>query len=181
MKQLNGDVIELFYKFLQGSNKKCMKILMTDDDYDDRLLALVAFKELNGAHSIDFVTNGQELIDYLTTRLALKRELPDLILLDLNMPMKDGRETLQEIKGHPKLRHLDVIIFSTSNSQTDREFTLGLGAREYIVKPPDQDKLKDVFMQICDDLITKPGWRYAIDQQVISKKIKLVTNKLKSA
>lgn len=140
-----------------------MKILMTDDDYDDRLLALVTFKELNVAHSIDFVTNGQELIDYLITRLNLNRELPDLILLDLNMPKKDGREALLEIKHHPKLKHLDVIIFSTSNSQQDMDYTLGLGARKYIVKPSAQEELKKIFLEICNDLVTIPGWRYAIE------------------
>jgi len=139
-----------------------MKILMTDDDYDDRMLALVTFKKLNVAHSIDFVTNGQELIDYLITRLQLKRELPNLILLDLNMPMKDGREALKEIKSHPKLKHIDVIIFSTSSSERDKEFTMNLGARKYIVKPADHEELKNIFMEICDDLENKPGWRYAI-------------------
>lgn len=140
-----------------------MKILMTDDDYDDRLLALIAFKNLNAANSIDFVTDGLELIDYLLTKLDLKQQLPDLILLDLNMPKKDGRTALREIKGHPKLKHLDVIIFSTSNSQQDKELSLGLGAREYIVKPVDQNELEEIFSQICDDLLTKPGWRYAIE------------------
>lgn len=146
-----------------------MKILMTDDDSDDRLLALVAFKKLNVAHSIDFVTNGQELIDYLTTRLELNRELPDLILLDLNMPKKDGREALQEIKSNPKLKHLDVIIFSTSDSEKDKKLTLGLGARKYIVKPANQGELKQIFLQICNDLVTKPGWRYSIDKIAIEK------------
>ena len=146
-----------------------MKILMTDDDYDDRLLALIAFKKLNAAHSIDFVTNGQELINYLTSRLDLKRELPDLILLDLNMPLKDGREALQEIKSHPDLKHLDVIIFSTSNSEKDKNLTLGLGALKYIIKPADHVELREVFMQICNDLITKPGWRYSIDPVSVKK------------
>lgn len=147
-----------------------MKILMTDDDSDDRLLALVAFKRLNVAHSIDFVTNGQELLDYLKTRLGLNRELPDLVLLDLNMPKKDGREALQEIKSHPRLKHLDVIIFSTSNSEKDKALTLALGARKYIVKPADQDELKDIFQQICNDLVTKPGWRYSIEEVAVKDK-----------
>lgn len=148
-----------------------MKILMTDDDYDDRLLALFTFKELNVAHSIDFVTNGQELIDYLITRLNLNRELPDLILLDLNMPKKDGREALQEIKDHPKLKHLDVIIFSTSSSPQDKEYTLKLGARKYIVKPAGQEELKNIFMQICNELVNKPGWRYTIDPVGVRNKL----------
>ena len=141
-----------------------MKILMTDDDSDDRLLALLAFKKLNAAHSIDFVTHGQELIDYLSSRVDSPRELPDLILLDLNMPKKDGRQALKEIKANPKLNQLDVIIFSTSNSEKDKKYALDLGARSFIVKPSNQDELTDIFRNICDDLVAKPGWHYFIGQ-----------------
>jgi CheY-like chemotaxis protein len=141
-----------------------MKILMTDDDSDDRMLAMLAFKSLNLAHSIDFVTNGVELLDYLENRLAANRELPDLILLDLNMPLKDGREALKEIKENDKLKHLDVIIFSTSSSENDKRNTMRLGAKSYIVKPPSQDDLVDIFKNLCEDLETKPGWRYVIKE-----------------
>lgn len=141
-----------------------MKILMTDDDSDDRLLAMLAFKKLNAAHSIDFVNNGEELIEYLTSRLATNSELPDLILLDLNMPKKNGRETLKEIKANPKLKQLDTIIFSTSSLEVDKTDTLALGARRYIVKPDRQDDLVEIFREICDDLVAKPGWHYFIDQ-----------------
>lgn len=141
-----------------------MKILMTDDDSDDRMLALFAFKKLNVAHSIDFVNNGEELLDYLNARLASQRELPDLILLDLNMPKKDGREALKEIKANAKLKHVDVIIFSTSNSEKDKKYTLGLGAKRYIVKPSKQEELLKIFKNICDELVTKPGWHYSIQE-----------------
>ena|SRR5450631_3683939 len=141
-----------------------MKILMTDDDSDDRLLALFAFKKLNAAHSIDFVANGQELIDYLTSRVDSNSELPDLILLDLNMPKKDGRVALKEIKSNPKLKHLDIIIFSTSTSEKDKKYTLDLGARSYIVKPSNDDELIEIFRKICDELVAKPGWHYFIEQ-----------------
>ena len=142
-----------------------MKILMTDDDSDDRLLALLAFKKLNAAHSIDFVNNGQELIDYLLSRLDSNRELPDLILLDLNMPRKDGRQALKEIKSHPKLKQLDTIIFSTSPSETDMKDMLELGARRYIVKPTKQEDLIEIFRTICDDLVARHGWHYFINEQ----------------
>jgi CheY-like chemotaxis protein len=141
-----------------------MKILMTDDDSDDRMLAMLAFKSLNMAHSIDFVTNGVELLDYLHTRVSSKRELPDLILLDLNMPLKDGREALMEIKADKDLKHLDVIIFSTSSSENDKQSTLNMGAKSYIVKPPNQEDLIMIFKNLCQDLETVPGWRYAIKQ-----------------
>jgi two-component system, response regulator len=143
-----------------------MKILMTDDDSDDRLLALLAFKKLNAAHTMDFVTHGQELLDYLSSRVDSPRELPDLILLDLNMPRKDGREALKEIKAHPKLKQLDVIIFSTSFSEKDKKYALDLGARDFIVKPSNQDDLTDILRNICDDLVEKPGWHYFIGQKI---------------
>ena|SRR6478736_3654473 len=138
-----------------------MKILMTDDDSDDRMMALFAFKKLNAAHSLDFVTNGQELIDYLNLRINSGGELPDLILLDLNMPKKDGREALAEIKSDPRLNKLDIIIFSTSSSQKDRDYTLGLGARKFIIKPTGQNELVKLFREICEELSIRPGWRYS--------------------
>jgi CheY-like chemotaxis protein len=146
---------------------KSMKILMTDDDSDDRLLALLEFKKLNAAHSIDFVTDGVELIEYLNSRIKKNRELPDLILLDLNMPRKDGREALKEIKSNPKLKQLDIIIFSTSTSEQDKKYTLDLGAKSYIVKPTNQEQLTEIFRKICEDLGEKPGWQYSIVNSVL--------------
>ena len=146
-----------------------MKILMTDDDSDDRLHALLAFKKLNAAHSMDFVANGQELIDYLTLRIDSSRELPDLILLDLNMPKMDGREALARIKAHAKLKHLDVIIFSTSASEKDKNYTMNLGARDYIEKPDNQKELIEIFRKICVELVAKPGWHYSIAHPAYKK------------
>lgn len=138
-----------------------MKILMVDDDSDDRLLALVAFKELNMAHSIDFVLDGEELMEYLHSRIETNSELPDLVLLDLNMSKKDGRVALKEIKTDPKLRHLEIIIFSTSTSEKDKKYCLELGAKKYIVKPHEYNELLKVFSNICEELVEKPGWRYS--------------------
>ncbi|HWA34367.1 MAG TPA: response regulator [Cyclobacteriaceae bacterium] len=142
-----------------------MKILMADNDTDDRLLASIAFKKLNMAHSLDFVTDGQELMDYLYARLKNKRPLPDLVILDLNMPKKDGRVALKEIKSNEQLKHLDVIIFSTSTYERDMTYTLGLGAKSYIVKPTDYNELIEVFRAMCDGLVTKPGWQYSIQHR----------------
>jgi CheY-like chemotaxis protein len=133
-----------------------MKILMTDDDSDDRLLAQLAFKKLNAAHSIDFVADGQELIDYLNQRVESRGELPDLILLDLQMPKKNGREALREIKANPKVSQIDIIIFSTSVSDKDKKNLLDLGAKEYIVKPAHQRDMEKIFRKICDELEAKP-------------------------
>jgi CheY-like chemotaxis protein len=139
-----------------------MKILITDDDSDDRMFAFLAFKKLNLAHSVEFVANGQELIDYLNECLTSKSALPDLILLDLNMPKKDGREALKEIKSDPGLNKLDIIIFSTSVSEKDKKYTLGLGARSFIVKPTNHNELVKLFSEICEELTATPGWRYSL-------------------
>ena len=104
-------------------------------------------------------------MDYLNARLETNRELPDLILLDLNMPLKDGRQALREIKAHPRLKGLNVIIFSTSTSEADKRQTLELGAKSFIVKPSRQDELLDTFRTICNDLGETPGWRYAIQSR----------------
>jgi two-component system response regulator len=141
-----------------------MKILMTDDDSDDRLLALLAFKKLNLAHSLDFVEDGEELMEYLLQRVNSNRELPDLILLDLNMPKMDGREALRLIKSNPKLSHLDIIIFSTSASEKDQLYSKDMGAKRYIQKPSSRDELIWIFKRICDELEEKPGWRYTVEK-----------------
>ncbi len=125
---------------------------MADDDPDDRNLALIAFKELNVIHTIDFVTDGQELIDHLMYKVTSNNSLPDVILLDLNMPKKDGRIALKEIKSHAELNHLNVIIFSTSSSTEDINYVMSLGAKSYIVKPAGYIELVSIFRNICDEL-----------------------------
>ena len=146
-----------------------MKILMTDDDSEDRFLALFAFKKLNAAHTIDFVSNGEEMLDYLTMRLNSNSELPNLILLDLNMPKMDGREAMKQIKANPKLSGIEIIIFSTSMSEKDKKLTLDLGAKDFIVKPNNHDELINIFRKICDGLVTKPGWHYFIEPAKVPK------------
>lgn len=130
-----------------------MRILIADDDADDRSLAAIAFGELNEGHQLEFVNDGQELTDTLLQRVKNKGPMPDLILLDLNMPRKDGRVALKEIKSHPQLRNLDVVIFSTSASEADKASTLGNGARNYFVKPSDFTKLVAVFKEICAEIV----------------------------
>ena len=106
-----------------------MKILIADDDPDDRALSLLAFEKLNTASSLDFFESGQQLIGYLTSQVASNSTLPDLILLDLNMPKKDGRETLKELKSHSKLKQVKVFMFSSSDSEKDKKDTKHLGAQ----------------------------------------------------
>ena len=114
-------------------------ILMADDDADDRKLTLEAFEENHLANDLRFVEDGEELLDYLNQRGKYAAEgaapMPGLILLDLNMPRKDGREALQEIKANPLLRNIRVVIMTTSKAEADIIRSYNLSAASYITKP----------------------------------------------
>ena len=127
---------------------KSMVILMADDDADDRLLAKDALAECQFASDLHFVENGEELLDYLHrrgkyTQLA-ESPRPGLILLDLNMPKKDGREALREIKADPALRKIPVVVLTTSKADTDIGRIYELGANSFISKPVSFESLVDV-------------------------------------
>lgn len=114
-------------------------ILMADDDADDRLLAQEALEESLLVNELRFVEDGEELLDYLYHRnnysnLATSPR-PGIILLDLNMPRKDGREALQVIKSDPTLRLIPVIILTTSKVEEDIYRSYNLGVNSYITKP----------------------------------------------
>lgn len=114
-------------------------ILMADDDPDDRMMADQAFKQYRLRNGVFFVEDGQELMDYLhhlgQYADADAFPLPDLILLDLNMPRKDGREALTEIKNDTTLRRIPVVILTTSQAEEDVLRSYDLGANAYITKP----------------------------------------------
>ena len=114
-------------------------ILMADDDDDDRLLALDALAEARLEGDLHFVENGEELLDYLCHRgkyeLPASAPRPGLILLDLNMPRKDGREALREIKANPDLRRIPIVVLTTSQADTDIGAIYELGANSFISKP----------------------------------------------
>jgi len=127
---------------------KSIVILMADDDADDRLLAKDALAECRLANELHFVENGEELLDYLNRRgkyvnLA-NSPRPGLILLDLNMPKKDGRESLKEIKDDPRLRTIPVVVLTTSSADTDISRIYELGANSFITKPVSFDSLVEV-------------------------------------
>lgn len=114
-------------------------ILMAEDDADDRLLVQDALAECGVQDVVRFVADGEELVDYLFRRgryeQATESPRPDLILLDLNMPRKDGREALKEIRAHGGLRRVPVVVFSTSRADTDIEKVYELGANSFVTKP----------------------------------------------
>jgi len=127
-------------------------ILMADDDPDDRLLVQDAFDEIRLANPLVFVEDGIELMDYLHRRGAYAHlhgtPLPGLILLDLNMPKKDGREALKEIKQHPGLRTIPIVILTTSSAEEDILRTYDLGSNSFIVKPVTFDKLVEIIRKV---------------------------------
>ena len=131
-----------------GKPTKPITILMADDDPDDRQLTKEAFEESRLANDLRFVEDGEELLDYLHRRGKYAAPgaapRPGLILLDLNMPRKDGREALQEIKADPDLRHIPVIVLTTSQAEEDVVRSYDLSAASYITKPVTFDRLVEV-------------------------------------
>ena len=120
-------------------NVNPITILMADDDPFDCRMAGDALAENLVNNDLHFVENGEELMDYLLRRGkyadAALSPRPGLILLDLNMPRKDGREALAEIKAHPCLRQIPVVILTTSRTEEDIYRSYDLGVNSYITKP----------------------------------------------
>jgi len=112
-------------------------ILIAEDDADDRFLLQAAFEENGFKDTLHFVENGVEVLDYLNSLQPFEKEkkFPRFILLDLNMPKKDGREVLKELKQHPELKKIPVVIFSTTNNEQEMRRCYELGANSYITKP----------------------------------------------
>lgn len=128
--------------------KKTLVILMADDDADDRLLAQDAMDESRVLNELHFVEDGVQLLNYLRGEGDFSdrtlHPLPGLILLDLNMPKKDGREALAEIKSDQQLRRIPVVILTTSKAEEDMVKGYDLGAASYITKPVTFDALVEL-------------------------------------
>lgn len=116
-----------------------VSILIAEDDIDDQMMIKEAFEENRLSNQIIFVNDGEELMDYLFCRGKYESRQdcprPGLILLDLNMPKKDGREALKEIKSHPELRAIPVVVLTTSKAEEDIYRTYNLGVNSFITKP----------------------------------------------
>ncbi|QRN95213.1 response regulator [Archangium violaceum] len=128
--------------------KKPVTILMADDDADDRDFARTAMEESRLVNELRFVEDGEELLDYLHRRGRYTdpkdSPRPGLILLDLNMPRKDGREALREIKSDPVLKMIPVVVLTTSKAEEDILRSYDLGANCFITKPVTFEGLVDV-------------------------------------
>ncbi len=126
---------------------KSVHVLLADDDEDDRFLTREAFTQHFPKSQVSFVEDGEDLIDYLTYAgryIGAEHTLPELILLDLNMPRKDGRIALREIKESAELRHIPTIILSTSDATEDVEQSYFNGANSFITKPATFQQLSEV-------------------------------------
>jgi CheY-like chemotaxis protein len=127
---------------------KPVTILMAEDDPDDRMLTQDAFDEARLSNDLRFVEDGEQLMNYLQ-RQGLYTDpnnapRPGLILLDLNMPKKDGREALQEIKSDPELRQIPIVVLTTSKAEQDILRTYNLGGNSFITKPVTFEALVEV-------------------------------------
>lgn len=125
---------------------------MADDDLDDQDMIKAAFKRTNEAFEVIPVYNGLQLMDYLLRRESYKEIMvtPDLIILDLNMPVMDGFEVLHEVKQHTHLSNLPIFILSTSWQDRDKQKAIMLGARGFYTKPVSMTELKRIFEEVCN-------------------------------
>lgn len=116
-------------------------ILWADDDMDDLMLMRHVLQDLGDSYNIKEVHNGQEALDYLQ-HAKEENDLPCLIILDMNMPVLDGKETLARLKKDEALKAIPVVFFTTSNSQMDKLYCKHNGV-EMITKPPQYANLKE--------------------------------------
>ena len=126
---------------------KPIHILLVDDDEDDRYLTREAFQQQFPVSRISAVEDGEELMEFLNYSgryVGAEHVLPELILLDLNMPRKDGREALREIKSNATFRHIPIIILTTSDARDDIETSYVNGANSFITKPTSYQRLSEV-------------------------------------
>lgn len=135
-----------------NSHERSITILVADDDPDDRMMAKDALDESRLANDLRFVEDGEELLDYLYRRGRYSDQKdaprPGVILLDLNMPRKDGREALREIKADPELRQIPVVVLTTSKAEEDIYRTYDLGVNSFITKPVMFESLVEVMKTI---------------------------------
>lgn len=132
-----------------------IEVLLVEDDPGDVLLTREAFKDHKVRNNLNVVSDGEEAIAYLRreTRYT-EASRPDLVLLDLNLPRKDGREVLKDIKADPELRSIPVVVLTTSEADEDVLRSYDLHANAYVTKPVDFDQFINVVRQIDEFFVT---------------------------
>ena len=134
-----------------NDNTEPIKILLVEDNPGDARLAVEALKDSKIRNNLYHVEDGVEAMGFLHREERYADvPLPDLILLDLNLPRKDGREVLEEIKDNPALKLIPVVVLTTSEAERDLVRTYGLHANAYVVKPIDLDRFIEVVRAIED-------------------------------
>ena len=136
-------------------NKKSPKILLADDDPGSREIFIEAMQQIAPHIKVSTAVNGQKLMNVL---LGQTDELPDIIFLDLNMPLKNGKECLIEIRNNSKLRDIPIIIYSTSSHDDHIEETFVGGANFYMIKPDSFSDLKVITKNVLSLDWVKPIW-----------------------
>ncbi len=127
------------------------KILMAEDDPKDVELALIALEDYNLANEVVVAKNGEEALDYLFYRGKFSerpKEQPVVILLDLKMPKVDGLEVLRQVKTHPELRMIPIVVLTSSHEDQDIVKSYELGANAYVVKPVAFDRFLEVVKRL---------------------------------
>jgi CheY-like chemotaxis protein len=114
--------------------KKNCQILVVDDDPEDHLILLEYFREFGKDEHVKFLENGQEALDFLES-IEDDQALPRLVVLDLNMPILNGTQTLYRLKQLRRFRNIPTIIFSTSDNENEKRKCMSFGAADYVVKP----------------------------------------------
>ena len=130
-------------------------VLLVEDDPGDELMTREAFEHNKVGNALHVVRDGAEALDFLYRRgdhAAAPR--PDLVLLDLNLPKRDGREVLEEIKSHPGLAAIPVVVLTTSSAEEEILRSYRLHANAYVTKPVDFDRFIDAIRQIDDFFVT---------------------------
>jgi CheY-like chemotaxis protein len=129
-------------------------ILLVEDDPDDIYLIGEAIDECQLSARIFIVEDGEQMLDYLNQRGEYsdpdQAPRPDLILLDLNMPRKDGREALVEMKENPELRGIPVVVLTTSSAERDMKYSYEQGASGFVTKPVTFTGLREAVCKIAD-------------------------------
>lgn len=140
-------------------------VLIAEDNPDDCLIAMRAWEESHLGFDVRFVHDGRELMDYVYRRRkwhgSSDLPLPELILLDLNMPRKDGRRVLEDLQGHPEWSQIPIVILSGSRRPRDIQQSEMLGAYDFITKPETFDEFLRMITRLGQSVLEKNKRQYA--------------------
>jgi CheY-like chemotaxis protein len=165
-------LVEEKHKEAEMSTNQKRVVLMAEDDEDDLLLVKAALAASGLPVELRSVSDGEELIEYLSRRNRFANPclspMPNLILLDLNMPRKDGRQALAEIKANPNFEQIPVVVLTTSSDTSDIWACHELGADSFVTKPNNFQALVNLLMALGKNILDAaetPGYNSAVEQE----------------